>query len=222
MNVLVIAAHPDDEILGIGGTAIKHVKEGDKVYCLILGEGVTSRESFSEESLQTLHKQTVAAAKIIGYHQVILQKLPDQKFDTAPLLDIVKGIEKCLKTIKPDLVYTHCPEDLNLDHQITFQAVLTASRPCNECAPKEIRVFETLSSTEWQSKSKNNFNPNLYININQEIELKIKALEEYSSELREYPHPRSIEGVKILAQFRGLEVGKKYAEAFSIIRKIKD
>ncbi len=217
-KILMIAAHPDDEILGVGGTLIKHVKKGDEVYCLILGEGVTSRGAGETE---TLHKECREAGKIVGFKEIFLSKLPDNKFDSVPLLDIVKEIEKYLEKTKPDIVYTHQGGDVNIDHKLTYEAVMTACRPCNTNCPKEIYSFETLSSTEWQFNDKMQFVPNVYINIEEEIEDKIKAMKAYKSEIRDYPHPRSEKGIRILASFRGLQSGLKHVESFRLERKVE-
>jgi LmbE family N-acetylglucosaminyl deacetylase len=134
---------------------------------------------------------------------------------------IIKKIDQYIEKIKPEIIYTHYENDLNLDHRLTFQAVITACRPCNENCPKEIYCFEILSSTEWQVEGEK-FKPNVYIDIENEIEDKIKAFKEYKSEIRNWPHSRSAEGIRILATYRGLESGKKYSEAFKLIRMIVD
>lgn len=220
-KILIIAAHPDDEILGAGGTINKYYKNEDSVHCLILGEGETSRgEDNQNEKLLELHRQGRESAMKIGIDYLYFEKLPDQKFDSIDFLDIVKVIEKYIKQVEPDIVYTHYENDLNLDHRLTYQAVMTACRPCNDLCPKEIYCFEVLSSTEWQLEGEK-FKPNVYVDIESEIEEKINALKEYKSELRDYPHSRSVEGVKILAQYRGLECNKKFAEAFKLIRIVK-
>ena len=219
--VLVIAAHPDDEVLGVGGTLIKHIRNKDNVFCLILGEGVTSRKEYDEKRLESLHSECKKAGKIIGFKKIFLSKLPDNKFDSVPLLNIIKEIEGYIKKIKPDIVYTHHGGDVNIDHRITYKAVMTACRPCNSDCPKEIYSFETLSSTEWQLDNKKIFVPNIYINIEKEIDKKIKAMKEYKSEIRNYPHPRSEKGISTLASFRGLQANLRYAEAFRLERKIE-
>jgi len=221
-RILVIVAHPDDEILGVGGTINKHVKDNDGVYCLILGEGEKSRGigNFNEKIFE-LHNQAKKSGEIIGFKQIYFENLPDNEFDSVSLLKITKKIEEYINKIKPDIIYTHYENDLNIDHRLTFQGVITACRPCNNNCPKEIYCFETLSSTEWQLQSKE-FKPNVYINIENEIETKIQALRAYTSELRNYPHPRSEEGIKILAKYRGLECGKRYVEAFKLIRSINN
>jgi len=218
-KILVIAAHPDDEILGAGGTLSKHVKSGDKVFCLILGEGLISRIGTKKEDIDMLRTSGRQAGKIIGFKEIFFENLPDNSFDTVSLLSITKVVEKYFNMIGPSIVYTHHGNDLNIDHQLTFQAVLTASRPCNPNRPDEIYAFESPSSTEWQSKTPLMFSPNYYVNIEDTIELKTKALAKYHTEIRSYPHPRSEKGIKLLAQYRGLEVGLKFAEAFCVIRK---
>ena len=220
-KILVIAAHPDDEILGAGATLINLVKAGNNVSCLILGQGAMARDAAKTKNIDSLKKDALESGKIIGFDQIYFSDLPDNQFDKLPLLEIVKEVEKYFEIVGPDIIYTHYENDLNVDHQLTAQAVMTAARPCNPDAPSEIYAFETLSSTEWQSKVSNIFNPSIYINIEDSIDLKIKAMKAYTSEIREYPHSRSIEGIKILAQYRGLEAGLKYAEAFILVRKIE-
>jgi len=219
-KVLIVAAHPDDEILGIGGTAIRHADNGDDVFCLIMGEGAMSRSGAQTEDKNKLREETVQAARIIGFKGLGFADLPDNSFDSVPLLKIVKTVEQYLERIRPNIIYTHYEDDLNIDHRLTFQAVLTACRPINVNCPKEIYTFETLSSGEWQVPNKK-FKPNIYIDIANVIERKIEALKKYLSEIREYPHPRSAEGINILAQYRGLESGLRFAEALILVRKIE-
>lgn len=220
-KVLIIAAHPDDEVLGAGGAAAKHVDSGDDVFCLILGEGALSRDGASNEEAEALRQQARAAVKVIGFRDIFFSSLPDNKFDSVPLLEIVKKVESSLAKIKPRIIYTHYENDLNIDHRLVFQAVITACRPCNEFCPEELYSFEVLSSTGWQSKSGKQFNPNFYINIEGVINKKKKAMGEYKTEIREYPHPRSFEGIEALARYRGLEAGFKFAEAFYLVKKIQ-
>lgn len=219
-KILVIAAHPDDEILGVGGTLRKHVKKGDSVYCLILGEGVLSRGG-SNKDVADLKKETEESTKVIGFKEVIYGRLEDNKFDSVPLLDVVKEVEKIVKKVKPSIVYTHHLGDVNVDHKVCFEAVMTACRPCNPDCPKEIYCFETLSSTEWQIDSNKVFFPNVFVDISKEIEDKVKAMKKYKSELRDFPHSRSIEGIISLASLRGVQAGVKAAEGFYLARSIR-
>ncbi|MBI2989714.1 MAG: PIG-L family deacetylase [Candidatus Magasanikbacteria bacterium] len=219
-NILVVAAHPDDELLGLAGTLINHVRAGDNVRALILGQGVLSRDGADTKELGALQAQAKRAGEIVGFTDMRFLSFRDNAFDSVPLLEIAKEVERFIAAERPDIVYTHHEYDLNVDHRLTFQAVLTASRPCNNKAPREILTFETLSSTEWQSKDHKTFMPTVYHDIEATMDQKIQALSMYESEMREYPHPRSAEGLRILAQFRGLESGLKYAEAFHLVRKI--
>ncbi len=228
MKVLVIAAHPDDEVLGVGGTIAKHVESKDEVYVCILGEGITSRElSLKKKSqkeknhkIKKLKNNALEASKILGIKKILFFGLPDQKFDTLPILDIIKKIEKCVKEIKPDIVYTHSETDLNRDHRIVFEASMVATRPLGN-GIKKILSYEVPSSTEWGSPvSKKHFIPNVFINIEKTLEKKLKAMKKYKSEIRDFPHPRSTEALKALAKKHGVEVGLKSAEAFVLIREI--
>jgi len=219
-NILIIAAHPDDEIIGVGGTILKHVKGDDQVNILILSDGESSRDSGI--AIKKRQTQAKKVAEKLGVNKLFTDKLPDNKFDLVPLLNIVKKVEKIIKKIKPNIIYTHCPYDLNIDHRLTFKAVLTACRPQPSFFVKKILTFETLSSTEWQIKdSAHVFCPTEYTDISEFINKKIEIFKIYKDEIRDYPHPRSIEGLKILAKYRGIEVGLKFAEAFQIIRNIK-
>lgn len=222
MKILVIVAHPDDEVLGCGGTIAKLTPNND-IYILILGEGITSRHIPNEKTkdeMIRLKRDAEKANEILGVGNVFLESFPDNMFDTVPLLEIIKVIEKYIQKIKPDVIYTHHYGDLNIDHQITHKAVLTATRPIETNTVKKILTFEVLSSTEWNNQY-DIFFPNVYIDISEKINQKFEAMNCYKSEIREYPHPRSLEGIKILAQKRGLEVGLKYAEGFCLIREIK-
>lgn len=223
-KILVVAAHPDDEILGIGATIAKHDISGDYCYALILGEGITSRyekrELADTKKLESLHCDTYEAAKIIGYKDVFFENLPDNRFDSVALLDIVKIIEKYVDDIKPDIIYTHFKNDLNIDHRKTFEAVLTATRPIGSEYVKEIYSFETVSSSEWNFSDYIQFNPNYFIDVTETLEKKIEAMKCYTNELKEFPHPRSNENLKNVASKWGSVISRKYAEAFQVVRII--
>lgn len=225
-TILVVAAHPDDEILGVGGTAAKHAACGDEVYAIILGEGQTSRgdkrEDISQDVVKELHKNTMKSAKAIGYKDVFFADFPDNRFDQVDLLDIVKVVEKKVRELRPEVIYTHYSGDLNIDHQYTARAVLTATRPIGDYPVKEIYAFETLSSTEWNFdySAQPAFCPNVYVDITEYYHKKEEAMNCYVSELCEFPHPRSLEGMDVLSKTRGMTVGIQRAEAFMLIRKI--
>jgi len=223
-KILIIVAHPDDEVLGCFGTVARLIKEGYEAYTLILGEGKTSRDEQrivenKKNELEILNSEIKKANNIIGIKKVFVESFPDNRFDSVDLLDIIKVISKVKDEVRPDIIFTHYEHDLNIDHQITYKAVITATRPMeNECV-KEIYSFEILSSTEWNYPL--SFNPDIYFDISDTINLKVNAMKEYKSELCEYPHPRSLEGIKLNSKYQGIRVGKKYVEAFKSVRVIK-
>lgn len=225
-TILVVAAHPDDEILGVGATIVKHIKKGDKAYALVLGEGQTSRtdkRSGTDASVvEALHSDSERAAAIIGFEKLYLENLPDNRFDEWDLLDVVKVVEKYVKEIKPDIIYTHHGGDLNVDHQYTYKAVMTATRPVNNCPVKEIYCFETVSSTEWNfAYGDDAFKPNVFVDVTDTFDVKLEAMKEYKSELAEFPHPRSLENLSLCAKRWGGVTGCQYVEAFEVMRVIK-
>jgi len=222
-RILIISAHPDDEILGCGGTVARLIKEGHEAYTLILGEGITSRDHernkrLREKELKELKKQALLANSVLGVKEVFFYDLPDNRFDTVPFLDIVKKIEKIKNKIKPTIIFTHYHKDLNIDHRITYQAVITATRPTKDETVREIYACEILSSTEWSYPF--SFNPDVYFDITATFNIKLEAIKKYSSELRDYPHPRSLKGVEYLARYRGMQIGREYAEGFVTVRRV--
>lgn len=227
-KILVVCAHPDDELLGLGATMHYLIKEKKcQVRAIILGEGITSRSSIRDtekwaEELKIHRENIEAARKKIGYESISIYDFPDNRFDTISLLDLIKVIEKEKEVFSPEIIFTHHAGDVNIDHQRTFEAVITATRPMENEVVKSIITFETPSGTEWiPSSSNNQFSPNLFIEVKEEnLIAKIEGMESYKFEKRKYPHPRSPQALKILAKQRGIIIGKKYAEAFCIIRQI--
>ncbi len=223
-TILVIAAHPDDEVLGCGGTMARLTSEGNNVFTLILGEGVTSRDrkrdlAKRENEIAELKKQAENANRILGVKKVYTFDFPDNRFDSVPLLDIIKTVEEIKDGIKPDIVFTHHLGDLNIDHQVTFKAVMASCRPTNDESVKEIYSFEIPSSTEWNAPSSlTYFMPDYFVDVNKSLEIKINALKEYKTELRDFPHPRSLKAVELNAKYRGVKIGFEAAEAFKTVR----
>ena len=223
-KILIVAAHPDDEILGCGGTIARSVAEGNEVYTLILGEGITSRDSVRDTEkrqgeLDQLKEQAKRANKGIGVTKLFMEELPDNRFDSIPFLDIVKIVEKVVKEVTSDVIYTHHHSDLNIDHCITYRAVITACRPISNGMVKEIYSFEVPSSTEWNKP--NRFDPNLFIDISSTLGSKIDAFNCYDGEMNKFPHPRSEEAIMVMAKRWGSVSGFQCAEAFEVVRKIK-
>jgi len=228
-RIMVVAAHPDDELLGLGATMHKLIKEqGVKVHVIILGEGITSRSDTRDtekwkDVLAEHHRNINAAGSHVGYESIHTYDFSDNRFDSHALLDIVKVVEKEKEEFKPDIIFTHNAGDLNIDHQRTFQAVMTATRPMEDEEVTTVICFETPSATDWQySNHPEQFKPNLYIGVNAEdVQAKCDAMSEYKFETREYPHPRSFKALKVLAQYRGYTSGNEMAEAFEIVRMIQ-
>ena len=223
-KILIIAAHPDDEILGCGGTIAKLIKNNCKVDVLFLSEGVSSRSKLGEtrkwdDEILARESMATAAAKYLGFSIIGFMRNPNLRMDTLSMLDITKSVQKILIDNKPDIIFTHHYGDLNTDHQICFNAVITACRPSGIDFIESIFSFEVPSSTEWSSSiNLPSFRPNYFIEIDSEIESKLGALSFYNFEMREFPHPRSKENIKALSQLRGSEIGFKFAEAFMLIR----
>lgn len=223
-TVLVVAAHPDDELLGCGATLHKHVVAGDRIVVQILAEGLTSRgdEPTGVSELEKLQQCSRRAGAHIGYDEIIFEGLPDNRMDTIALLDVIKRVEAIKQKTLPDIVYTHFCNDLNIDHRVCFNAVLTAFRPQPGEKPTALYSCETPSSTEWQAGSAlRTFTPTRFVVCSKEALAKKKAaLECYTSEMRPAPHPRSLRSVEVLAQWRGSIVGAEFAECFEVVREI--
>lgn len=223
-KILIVAAHPDDEVLGCFGTVARLISEGHKAYTLILGEGKTSRDEMRDvdakkEEIEALNDEIMQANNSIGITRVYVESFPDNRFDSVDLLDIVKVVNRVKEEVKPDIIFTHYEHDLNIDHQLTYKAVITATRPMEEECVKEIYSFEILSSTEWNYPL--SFSPDTFFDITDTLDQKLSAMKAYTSELREFPHPRSLKGIKLNAQYHGMRVGKKAVEAFKTIRIIR-
>ena len=225
-KIAVVCAHPDDEVLGCGGTIAKHVQAGDEAYVLILAEGVTSRdinrnpENRSLE-LSELVQDAQKANNILGVTSLVIKNFPDNRMDSVAMLDVVKVVEGFFQEYCPTIVYTHHSGDLNLDHRIVHDAVNIASRPRPENKVETLLYYEVPSSTEWQVPSTLPvFSPNWFVNIGETLNVKLEALAQYRSEIRSWPHARSAEAVEHLACWRGASVGREAAEAFILGRKI--
>lgn len=225
MKTLIIAAHPDDEVLGCGGTIARLNQQGHEVYLAILGEGITSRFSKRDKVdfslVEKLRADSIKVADLLGAKEIFHYDLPDNRFDTVPLLDIVKTIEELIEKIYPEAVYTHHGGDLNIDHAVVFRAVLTATRPKPSSPVRELFSYEVPSSTEWSFNNfRPRFDPNFFVDIKDTLEVKIQAMGIYESELNAFPHPRSPESITAIARRWGSVAGLDAAEAFQMIRKI--
>lgn len=221
-TILVVVAHADDDVLGCGGTIARHAANGDAVHVVYVADGVSSREVGGMATQIAARQQAArSAGAILGVHSATFLGLPDNRLDSIPLLDIVRPLESILTTIRPEVVYTHHHGDLNVDHRITHQALLTAARPLPGSPICEILTFEVMSSTEWNTPDKAPFLPTLFVDIAGHLEAKGRALQAYGAEMRLSPHSRNIEHLRCLAVHRGNCVGLAAAEAFMVIRSVR-
>ena len=224
--VAVLAAHPDDEVLGCGGTLARLAGEGRPVHILLLADGETSRVSGSAHAmdpgrLAARNAAAEVACKVLGCASVELLSLPDNRLDRLELLDVVKDVEAFVQRYQPSTVLTHHSGDVNIDHRVVHEAVITACRPQPGHAVKELLFFEVPSSTEWRPPGSGEpFIPNWFVYISRTLARKLEALQAYEAELRAFPHPRSLKAVEALAQWRGATAGVKAAEAFILGRKL--
>ncbi len=217
--VMVVAAHPDDEVLGCGGTLARHAENGDKVHVLILADGETSRQQAGEVSERWACADR--AANILGIRLHKILGFPDNQLDKIALLEVVREIELAISQLKPTVVYTHHGGDLNIDHQIACRAVMTACRPLPGSTVNAIYTFETVSSTEWGVPQLDPmFMPVRVVDISDTMQKKMAALQCYDAEMRPFPHARSYEAIEHLARLRGTQSGIKAAEVFGVMRQI--
>jgi LmbE family N-acetylglucosaminyl deacetylase len=225
-SVLIVAAHPDDEILGCGGTMARLANEGHEVRIAILAEGMTSRyqqrDQVDRKKLNDLHNHAQQAADKVRAKELVLCKLPDNRMDTVPLLEVVKVVEELLERFRPSVIYTHHSGDLNVDHGVVYRAVLTATRPVPGQRVREIYAFEVPSSTEWAfQRLEPTFRPSVFVDISATLDTKIAALACYDTETRKFPHPRSPEALRAIAMRWGSVAGFQAAEAFELIRSLR-
>lgn len=226
-RVAVIAAHPDDEILGCGGTIARHIQNGDQVFVMIMAEGLTSRDRHRDrteksEELSELAEAAQTANRILGTTSLTMEKLPDNRMDSLDRLDVIKIIEEFLQAHRPTIVYTHHAGDVNIDHRCIHEAVITACRPIPGSEVTTLLFFEIASSTEWHVPgSAPAFCPNWFVDVSAQLEKKLDALRAYQSEMRPWPHARSVEALDHLARWRGATIGVDAAEAFVLGRYIQ-
>lgn len=227
-KILVVAAHPDDELLGCGATMARHVQSGDQVSVVFLAEGLTSRDPKRDlekraDELQALRQCARAANAALGVTEVEFLDLPDNRLDSLDRLDLIKVVEGLVQRHRPDILYTHHAGDLNVDHRRVQEAVATACRPiAGQAGPHTILFFEVASSTEWQiPHSRPGFWPNWFVDVSAFLERKLEALKHYDGELRPFPHPRSARAVEALARVRGSASGFEAAEGFVLGRRLR-
>ena len=212
MNVLIIAAHPDDEVLGMGGTIKKLSSQKHNIQLCVVSEGASAQYK-NKKMIETRRNSCKKAGKILGISKFVFLNFPDMQLDSIPHLEINKKLEKVIKEFKPEIVYTTPFNDLNLDHQKVFESTLVATRPISSSVKK-------LFTYELPGFTKTPYQPNTFVNIEKFFETKIKAFKFYKTEINPFPHPRSTKSLENLAIYRGIQSGLKKAEAFELIRNI--
>lgn len=210
---MVISAHPDDEVLGCGGTIARFTEEGNEAYVCIVCDGISARNRDDHNEMEKCSKES---AKILGVKEVYFLNFKDQRLDELPIIEINKAIEKIINKIKPEIVYTHYKGDLNKDHRIVSEATKVAVRPFSSTI-KKLYEYEVMSSTEWGFDE---FRANTFVDITKTIAKKLDAFSKYKTETKEYPHPRSIEGLKVKSKQNGIKAGFEFAEAFILERDL--
>ena len=236
MKTLVIVAHPDDEVLAMGGTIRKLVKEGHQVKIIFMATGIfarrsdnyktTNRYDINSYTVEIMNKQVKElrsdakkANQILGVRDIEFVNFPDNEMDKISNLEITKKIEQVLASYKPNIVFTHTQYDINVDHRAIYNATITATRPTKKTQISSVISFEVPSSTEWYFPSK--FSPNIFVDVTKELNLKLKALKAYKNEIRRFPHPRSAEALEVIAKRWGTIAGFFAAEAFCLVREFK-
>lgn len=219
MRVLVIAAHPDDELLGAGATLAGHVDRGDEVHACVLAEGATSR--YEDDMVDTLTACAKRAGEVIGFTSLTFDQLPDQRLDAIPLIETTQLVEDLVESRRPEVIYTHFPWDVNADHSVVARSVWTACRPYRFPFVRMLAAFETPSSTEWALPGEQHrFEPNRFVDVSATLERKLDAMRCYHSELRDYPHPRSVRALEERASYWGSVVGCLAVEPFIVLRQL--
>ncbi len=218
MNILVIAPHPDDEVLGVGGTILKHSENKDNVFLIFITRG--SEKDYSKEILDEKRKEVENVGKAFNAKKIFFCDFIAAELDTIPLNDINKKLKRIINECNPEIAYIPHENDLHKDHKIVFDSCMIVLRPAINNNIKKIYCYETLSETEWSNQYTNKFIPNYYSDISEFLDKKLEIFSLYKTEVREFPHPRSVEGIKHKAIQRGNEVCLKAAEAFMLMREI--
>lgn len=222
MRVLTIAAHPDDETLGAGGTISRFAREGHEVWVCILTDGATARHDHVDQQKSC----AVQAGEVLGAAQVTFAGFEDQRLDAMALIDVIAPIDKCIAELQPQLVLTHFGQDVNQDHRVAFAATMVATRPVSTTCVERVMCYETPSSTEWAAPFPGNvFSPNVYVDIGSTLSVKLDAMRQYShtfsGEVHPFPHPRSYQALEAIARSHGSASGLPAAERFMLVRSVE-
>lgn len=225
-QVLCIVTHPDDEVIGVGGTLARHADRGDPVHVHVLSEAEPSRHNEVtpdvEDRIEERRENTRRACQRLGVDSVGFEEFPDNELDAMSLLSVVKPIERVIDEHEPDTIYTHHYSDLNISHELTCRAVMTAARPLPGTSVERLLAFETLSTSEWSlPRPTNSFQPTVFVDISDQLDAKLAALGEHGEELRDHPHPRNAENVRRNAELWGAKAGVPAAEPFELLREVR-
>lgn len=219
MNILVISAHPDDEVIGAGGTIARHVAQGDDVYWCVVTQGYTP--PWPEEALQAARQQVYEVQSVLGIREVFFCGFPTVKLNAVPYMELNSAIQRVVDQVRPETVYTTPRDDINQDHRIVFESTLVACRPLPGTSVRRLLCYEITTTTRFGlAPGASGFYPNVYVDISRYLDKKMEAMQVYQTEVREFPHPRSLEGIRLFAQERGVSMGFEAAECFQLIRDL--
>lgn len=219
MNILIVAAHPSDEVLGMGGTIYKYAQNNDNVYLFFFCKGPS--EKWNDDSDKTINNYAIESAEILGVKDIYFSEFSFMEMNVQPMIKLVKRLESVIEKIHPEIVYTHHRGDVNTDHKFAFDATIAATRAFGEFIIKRVLCYEVPSSTKWAPPFiEFAFFPNVFEDVTYSFDKKIEALYAYKDEVRDFPHPRSPESLKLNAQSWGIKVGHKLVEAFELVRMI--
>jgi LmbE family N-acetylglucosaminyl deacetylase len=219
VRILVVAAHPDDEVIGAGGTIARHVAHGDEVYWCVVTQAHSPR--WPEDTQAEARRQVYEVQQALGIKEVFLCGFPTVELNTVPYIDLCSALQRVVDRVRPEVVYTTPRDDINQDHRIVYEATLVASRPLPESPIRRLLCYEIGTTSRFGLPAgSTGFIPNVFVDIAPYLNIKLDAMSRYQAELREYPHPRSLEGLRLLAKERGLSVGLEAAECFQLIREL--
>jgi LmbE family N-acetylglucosaminyl deacetylase len=217
-TVLCVGAHPDDEVLGAGGTLAAHATQGDEVHVLVVTEGATAQ--YDDPSyVEQKRREARACADVLGVERVHFGDLPDMRLDDVPHVEVNAVVEDCVADLDPSVVYTHSRQEVNRDHHAVYDSTLVATRP--DSGVERVLAYETPSSTDWVGGGTDAFQPTVYVDVTDHLDTKLAAFAEYDSETRTFPHPRSAESLRARATMRGAAAGVPAAEAFTLVKELR-
>ncbi|MGC5052972.1 PIG-L deacetylase family protein [Micromonospora sp. DT48] len=219
-RILIFAAHPDDEILGMGGTIARHADAGDAVRICCVTDGSSTQYAGDLEILRQKQQEARKAAETLGVSDYVHHDLPDMRLDTLPHVDVNRVVERQVAEFQPDTVY--CVQaDINLDHRTVFHSVAVATRPVPGQSVRRLLTFAPSSSTEWTPAPESWWQPNWFVDISDTLERKLEAFRCYRSEWRDWPHPRNDRALRVQAEHYGTVIGCDAAEPFVMVRGIE-